>query len=102
MVKESLTLFTCITVGDERVLYSSVGIDCRSSSHLKWELLAALSLFVFAVLLPLMVFLGLWRVRGDLERGDQDALRQWGFLVNPNLTLTLTLSLTLTLTGGFS
>merc|ERR1712167_393863 len=55
VVKESLTLFSCITVGDERVLYSSVDINCDSSSHLRWEILGAFSLFVFAALLPLLV-----------------------------------------------
>ena len=80
-----LVFFTCYTVGDEYLLYAAVELSCNSPSHTQWRVAGGFALFVFAVVLPGLVFLGMWRVRDALQdedsAGHDAAVRQWGFLV---------------------
>ena len=85
-VKDTLSLFTCVKVGDSWLLYDDASIDCRSSSHLVWQLAAAASLITNIVLLPGITFNLMYQKRHaimDLDDPDHtEAQRTFGFLIN--------------------
>lgn len=82
VVKESLVLFSCQPVGEESRLYASLDIDCRAPSHLNWMNFAGVSLFISSVVMPSFVFWRMWLEKDEIRRGEEDALRRWGFLAN--------------------
>lgn len=81
-VKEALALFTCVDVDGKSLLYAAVEIDCKSTSHISWFVVAAASLFVFVAGLPLLVFWRMYNVRDAIVALEEQAVRQWGFLTN--------------------
>ena len=81
-VKEALALFTCVDVDGKSLLYAAVEIDCRSTSHIRWLVFAAVSLAVFVAGLPLLVYWRMRRVREAIIAHEEQTVRQWGFLTN--------------------
>ena len=72
-IQGSLTMLTCKDVGSKSLLYSSMDIECWSSSHTAWTLAVAIpSILVYGVALPLSVFLGMRRYFADGIQLDED------------------------------
>ena len=81
-VRGILQALTCISVGDESVLFYQMDVLCDSDLHVSWTWALVSAYMIYVVVLPGWLMAIMYRDRALFLAEDEETIRTFGFAIN--------------------